>query len=145
MLQSSQQQWIDFNNLLNGAMFSTHTQQPVTPPIIHPLTHASDVSPEWQVSSSANTHLSSKSNSFALWMEALNIYTSTLLSAKQSCAIELLGYQCLNTSVNLQLLLSAWMTYDIEFCTNHSSLCWDIRHLDLWLKYLMMSKPAASE
>ena len=49
---------------------------------------------------------------------------------------------------NLQLPLSAWMTYDIKFHTlaaNHSSFHWDIHHPDLWLECLTFSKPAASE
>ena len=36
-------------------------------------------------------------NSFALWMEAWNVYVSTLLSTKPSCALELFGYQSLIT------------------------------------------------
>ena len=81
-------------------------------------------------------------------MDAWNVYASTLLSARPSQALELFGYQCLITSANLQLPLSAWMTYDIKFHTlvaNHSSLRWDICHPDLWLECLTFSKPAVSE
>ena len=52
-----------------------------------------------------------KITSFALWMEAWNVYASTLLSAKPSCALGLFGYQRLITSANIQLPFSAWMMY----------------------------------
>ena len=80
-----------------------------------------------------------KINSFALWMEAWNAYASILLSAYPACAQELLGYQRLITSANLQLPFSSWMSYDVKFRTLAAtcpSLRWDTRHPDLWLEHL---------
>ena len=48
----------------------------------------------------------------------------------------------------LQLSFSAWVTYDVKFCTlatNNPLLCWDARHPDLWLECLKISKPVAPE
>ena len=62
-------------------------------------------------------------------MEAWNVYASTLLSA------------------NLQLPLSSWMSYDIRFRTlaaSNPALCWDIRHTDLWLECLTISRTSTS-
>ena len=83
-----------------------------------------------------------KINSFALWMEAWNVYASILLSAKPSRALELFGYQHLITSANIQLPFSAWMTYDVKFrtlATNNPLLRWDAHHPDLWLECLTIS------
>ena len=120
-----------------------------------PLTHQS-TSPSLTVQMSAQSGwfqvtqaptTTRKINFFALWMEAWNVYASTLLSAKPSHAFELFGYQCLITSANIQLPLSAWMTYDVKFRTlavNNPLLRWDACHPDLWLECLT-SKPAAPE
>ena len=89
-----------------------------------------------------------KINSFALWMEAWNVYASILLSAYPARAQELLGYQRLITSANLQLPFSSWMSYDVKFRTLAAtcpSLRWDVRHPDLWLECLTISKSPASE
>ena len=58
-----------------------------------------------------------KITSFTLWMEAWNVYASTLLSAKPSRTLELFGYQCPITSANIQFPFSAWMTYDVKLRT----------------------------
>ena len=89
-----------------------------------------------------------KINSFVLWMEAWNVYTSILMSAYPACAQELLGYQRLITSANLQLPFSSWLSYDVKFCTLAAtcpSLRWDTRHPDLWLERLTTSKSPMSE
>jgi len=46
-----------------------------------------------------------KINSFALWMEAWNVYVGTVLSAKPSRTLEFFGYQHIITSLNLSLSL----------------------------------------
>ena len=88
------------------------------------------------------TH-SKKINSFAQWMEAWNIYVSTLLLAKPSKALEMLGYQRIIASLNLRFPITTWMTYDIKFRTlaaSYPSLRWDIRHLDTWVECISMPK-----
>ena len=62
------------------------------------------------------TH-SKKFKSFAQWMEARNIYVSTVLLAKPSKALEMLGYQCIIASLNLCFPITTWMTHDIKFCS----------------------------
>ena len=124
-------EYIDFNTLLAHAIFSVrdppNAQQ-------HMQTFTLQMS-----SQSGELHLaptpshSKKINSFALWMVAWNLYVSTILSAKPSRALEMFGYQCIITSLNLHLPLSAWMTYDIKFHTlaaSYPMLRWDVRHLD---------------
>ena len=80
-------------------------------------------------------------------MEAWNVYASILLSANPKRALELIDYQCLITSANLQLPLSSWMSYDIRFRTlaaSNPALSWDIRHPDLWLECLTISRISTS-
>jgi len=84
-----------------------------------------------------------KINSFALWMEAWNVYAGTILATKPSRALEFFGYQRIITSLNLSLPSIAWITYDIKFWTltaSHPSLHWDIRHLDTWINCIHMPK-----
>ena len=133
--------FIDFNNLLTGAMFSMH-DSPSRQPTAHSLTL--QMSPQgggFKIAPAHNT--TRKINSFSLWMEAWNVYASTLLSANPSRALELFGYQRLITSANLCLPFSAWMSYDTKFRTlaaNYPSLCWDVRHPDLWLECMTTSQ-----
>ena len=99
-----------------------------------------------QVSQEPNT--TRKIDLFALWMEAWNVYASILLSAYPARAQELLGYQRLITSANLQLPFSFWMSYDVKFCTLAAtcpSLRWETRHSDPWLECLTISKSPVSE
>ena len=114
-------------SLLTGAMFSTRdgplTHQSTSPSL---TVQMSAQSGRFQVTQAPTT--TCKINSFALWMEAWNIYASTLLSAKPSRTLELFGYQRLITSANIQLPFSAWMTYDVKFHTlsaNNPSLRWE--------------------
>ena len=139
-------EFIDFNTLLSGAMFSmrespTLHQAPL--PLFTPQgSHQSSSFHEAQTPATIK-----RINSFALWMEAWNVYLSTLLAVNPSRALELLGYQRLITSANLQLPFSAWMSYDIRFRTlaaSNSALRWDIRHPDLWLECLTFSRTATS-
>ena len=134
-------EFIDFNNLLTGAMFSTH-DSPSRQPTAHSLTL--QMSPQgggFEIAPAHNT--TCKINSFSLWMEAWNVYASTLLSANPSRGLELFGYQRLTTSANLRLPFSPWMSYDTKFCTlaaNYPSLHWDVRHPDLWLECMTTSQ-----
>ena len=83
------------------------------------------------------TH-SKKFKSFAQWMEARNIYVSTVLLAKPSKALEMLGYQCIIASLNLCFPITTWMTHDIKFCSFTASypiLRWNIQHLDTCLAH----------
>ena len=134
-------EFIDFNNLLTGAMFSTH-DSPSRQPTAHSLTL--QMSPQgggFEIAPAHNT--TRKINSFSLWMEAWNVYASTLLSANPSRALELFGYQRLITSANLRLPFSAWMSYDTKFRTlaaNYPLLRWDVCHPDLWLECMTTSQ-----
>ena len=84
-------EFIDFNSLLTSAMFSTHDGQSHHHSSAHSLTpQMAPQSGEFQVAPTPTSVR--KINSFALWMEAWNIYASTLLSAKPSRALELFGY-----------------------------------------------------
>ena len=123
-------EFIDFNTLLTGAMFSTRNSTTLhqSPAVLQ----FSPQSNEFHVTQTPT--IIKKINSFALWMEAWNVYASTLLSANPKRALELIGYQRLITSANLQLPLSSWMSYDIRFRTlaaSNPALRWDIRHPDL--------------
>ena len=114
-------------------MFSAHDGPSGSPPQTFTM-QMSPQSGEIQFAP-APTH-TKKINSFALWMEAWNVYAGTILSAKPLRALEFFGYQRIITSLNLSLPLSAWMTYDIRFQTlaaSHPSLRWDSRHLDTWI------------
>ena len=134
-------EYVDFNTLLTHAMVFTrdgsHIQQ-------HAQTFTLQMSPhngELQLAPTP-TH-SKKINSFAQWMEAWNIYVSTLLLAKPSKALEMLGYQRIIASLNLRFPITTWMTYDIKFRTlaaSYPSLRWDIRHLDTWVECISMPK-----
>ena len=139
-------EFIDFNNLLTGAMFSTH-DGPSCQSTAHSLTlQMSPQGGRFEIAPAHNT--THKINSFSLWMEAWNVYASTLLSANPSRALELFGYQRLITSANLRLLFSAWISYDTKFRTlavNYPSLCWDVRHPDLWLECMTTSKPVTPD
>ena len=69
-------EFIDFNNLLTGAMFSTH-DSPSRQPTAHSLTL--QMSPQgggFEIAPAHNT--TRKINSFSLWMEAWNVYACTL-------------------------------------------------------------------
>ena len=139
-------EFIDFNNLLTGPMFSTH-DSPSYQSTTHSLTL--QMSPQGGGFEIAPAHNATrKINSFSIWMEAWNVYASTLLSANPSHALELFGYQRLITSANLCLLFSAWMSYDTKFRTlaaNYPSLCWDVHHPDLWLECMTIPKPVTPE
>ena len=133
-------EYIDFNSLLTYAMFSARD----SPSGSSPQTFTMQMSPqsgEIQFAP-APTH-TKKINSFALWMEAWNVYAGTILSAKPSRALEFFGYQRIITSLNLSLPSSSWTTYDIRFRTlaaSHPSLHWDVRHLDTWIDCIPMPK-----
>ena len=92
-------EFIDFNTLLSSTMFSMHDSltlfQSPTSPTTFQMSHQSSFH---ETQTSANIK---RINSFALRMEAWNVYSSTLLSANPPRALELLGYQCLITSANL--------------------------------------------
>ena len=139
-------EFIYFNNLLTEAMFFVH-DSPSHQSTAHSLTL--QMSPQGGGFEIAPTHNTTrKINSFSLWMEAWNVYASTVLSANPSRALELFGYQCLITSANLRLPFSVWMSYDTKFCTlaaNYPSLRWDVCHPDLWLECMTTSKPVTPD
>ena len=130
---------IDFNTLPTHAVVFTcngsHIQQQAQ-------TFTLQISPhngELQLAP-APTH-PIKINSFTQWMEALNIYVSSLLLAKPSKVLEMLGCQCIIASLNLRFPITTWMTYDLKLPTlaaSYPSLCWDIRHLDTWVECISM-------
>ena len=83
-------EFIDLNNLLTKAMFSTrdgplHQQTPTRSLTLQMSTQTG----EFEIAQTPTA--SRKINSFALWMEAWNVYASTLLSSNPSHALELFG------------------------------------------------------
>ena len=118
-------EFIDFNTLLTGAMFPTRDS-----PTLHQSPAAPQFSPKSNEFHATQTPATIKKiNSFALWMEAWNVYASTLLSANPKRALKLIGYQRLITSANLQLPLSSWMLFNIRFrilAASNPALHWDI-------------------
>ena len=120
-------EFIDLNSLLTRAMFST-CDGPMQFQSSLPLFtfQMSAQNSGIQVSQAPIT--TRKINSFALWMEAQNVYASILPSAYLAHAQELLGYQHLVISANLQYPFSSWMSYNVKFCMLVSTcplLCWD--------------------
>ena len=96
---------------------------------------------------SPTTTANRKITSFAIWMEAWNVYLAVRMSINPSCAPHLIAYQRIITSANSQHPLHAWLSYDIIFRTkaaNDPSLRWDTRDLDLWLECFPGMSPQAN-
>ena len=134
-------EYIDFNTLLAHAIFSVCDPPNARQHMQTFTLQMSSQSGELQLAPTPSH--SKKINSFALWMVAWNLYVSTILSAKPSQALEIFGYQCIISSLNLHLPLSAWMTYDIKSHTlaaSYPMLRWDVHHLDTWVECLSILK-----
>ena len=70
-------------------------------------------------------------------MEAWNVYLSIRVDHAPTRAAELVVYQCIITSVSTQYPPTAWLNYDVQFCTliaSDPNLHWDVRYTDLWLQ-----------
>ena len=71
---------------------------------------------------------------FSTWMQAWNIYLIVILTYDPTQAIQLVGYQCIITSVG-HFSLKAWLQYDRQFHTlaaSNPSLHWDQHISELW-------------
>ena len=81
------------------------------------------------------THKPATISLFSTWMQAWNIYLTTILTYNPTRALELVGYQHIITSADHSLPLKAWLQYDRQFCTlaaSNPSLRWDQCHSELW-------------
>ena len=70
-----------------------------------------------------------------------NLYLSVMLSHNPTKVIEMIPYQCLICSATTLLPLQSGLQYDTKFWTLAAAnplLCWDQRHLDLWLECLTL-------
>ena len=124
-------EYIDFTTLLSKSMFGAPESQSQT--LTLQLSSSGD---SYSIRSPTPT-ANKKITSFAIWMEAWNVYLAVRVSLDPSCASHLIAYQRIITSANSQHPLHAWLSYDTRFRTkaaNDSSLRWDIRDLDLWLE-----------
>ena len=124
-------EYIDFTALLSKSMFGAPESQSQT--LTLQLSSSGDNYSIRSPSASTNR----KITSFAVWMEAWNVYLAVRMSINPTCAPHLIAYQRIITSANAQHPLHAWLSYDMRFRTkaaNDPSLRWDIRDLDLWLE-----------
>ena len=58
-----------------------------------------------------------KISSFAMWMQAWNIYLSVIRSHNPTKTLEMISYQSLICSANALLPLQSWLQYDAKFRT----------------------------
>ena len=124
-------EYIDFTALLAKSMFGAPESQSQT------FTLQLSPSGDNYSIQSPTTTTNRKITSFAIWMEAWNVYLAVRMSINPSCAPHLIAYQRIITSANSQHPLHTWLSYDMRFRTkaaNDPSLRWDIRDLDLWLE-----------
>ena len=124
-------EYIDFTALLPKSMFGAPESQSQT--LTLQLNSSGDNYSIQPPTATANK----KITSFAVWMEAWNVYLAVCTSINPSRAPHLIAYQRIITSANSQHPLHAWLSYDMRFRTkaaNDPSLRWDIRDLDLWLE-----------
>ena len=134
-------EYIDFTALLPKSMFGAPEPQSQT------LTLQLSSSGDNYSIRSPTTSANRKITSFAVWMEAWNVYLAVRMSINPSCAPHLIAYQRIITSANSQHPLHAWLSYDMRFRTkaaNDPSLRWDIRDLDLWLECFPGISPQAN-
>jgi len=112
-------QFIDFNTLHSGVMFSLYNV------------------PSSATSSTARLRPEERITSFTSWLDAWNTYFYTIVAHNPSRALELLGYQCIIFMASRVFSFPAWSQYDIQFRTlaaANPSLPWNVCHYDLWFK-----------
>ena len=134
-------EYIDFIALLPKSMFGAPEARSQT--LTLQLSSSGD---NYSIRFSTTT-ANRKITSFAVWMEAWNVYLAVRMSINPSCASHLIAYQQIITSANSQHPLHAWLSYDMRLRTkaaNDPSLRWDIRDLDLWLECFPGMSPQAN-
>ena len=104
-------EYIDFTALFSKSMFGAPESQSQA------LTLQLSSSGDNYSIQSPTTPANKKITSFAIWMEAWNVYLAVHTSIDPSHTSHLIAYQQIITSANSQHPLHAWLSYDMRFRT----------------------------
>ena len=100
-------EFVDFASLLPKAMFFGGSEPETCRSLTVQLASSGD---DISIQPASNSR---KITSFASWMEAWNIYLSTIIDHTPTRAAEFVTYQRIITSASIEYPTTAWLNYDV--------------------------------